>query len=238
MLEIFETTHTLAGNMLLATLAKADAELLKPSLEYVDLKLGEELYQAHQPIEYAYFPLSGVCSVIAENAEGVRIETGLIGREGFVGIPIVLFAQKAPSRIAVQTEGRTLRVSSAKLLGVIHQSPSIHKLLLRFAHIFSVQVTQTAISNGHNTINERLARWFLMCQDRADVPEFPMTHEFISKMIAVRRAGITDALTYLEGKKAVRSLRNRVVIIDRSILEGIAGGAYGVAEKEYERLIG
>jgi CRP-like cAMP-binding protein len=233
---MLEITNILTGNMLLATLAKADAELLKPRLECIDLKLGEELYSAHQRIEYAYFPLSGICSIIAENAEGVRIETGLIGREGFVGIAVVLFAEKAPSTVTVQAEGRALRISSAKLLSAVRKIPSLHKRLLQFAHVFSVQVTQTAISNGHNTIQQRLARWLLMCQDRAD-SEIPLTHQFISKMINVRRAGITDALAYLEGKQAIRALRNRVIILDRSTLVEIAGGSYSVPEKEYARLI-
>jgi CRP-like cAMP-binding protein len=234
---MLDDTKALAGNMLLATFSKPDAELLRPSLEYFDMKLADELYKAHQPIEYAYFPFSGICSVIAENAEGVRIESGLIGREGFVGIAIVLFAEKAPSTVTVQAEGRALRISSAKLLSAIQKSPSLHKRLLQFAHVFSVQVTQTAISNGHNTIQQRLARWFLMCQDRVDGAEFPMTHEFLSKMINVRRAGVTDALADLEGKKAVRALRNRVIILDRPMLEEIAGGSYSVPEKEYARLI-
>jgi CRP-like cAMP-binding protein len=186
-----DDNKSLAQNMLLAGLSKSDAELLRPSLENFDLKLGEELYSANQRIEYAYFPLSGICSVIAENAEGVRIETGLIGREGFVGIPIVLFAEKAPSRVMVQAEGRALRISSAKLIDAINKSPSLHKLLLQYAHVFYVQVTQTAISNGHDTIQQRVARWFLMCQDRAEAPEFPMTHQFLSKMINVRALALS-----------------------------------------------
>ena len=92
------TQESFTQNNLLAALAKPDFELLKSKLEWADLAIGDVLYEAHKPVEYAYFPISGICSVIAQNAEGVQIETGLIGREGFVGIPIVLFADSAPSK--------------------------------------------------------------------------------------------------------------------------------------------
>ena len=225
------------GNSLLHVLAKADAGLLLPKFESVDLKLGEKLYKAHETIEYAYFPLSGICSIIAENEEGVRIETGLIGREGFIGIPIVLFVESAASEVVVQAEGSALRISRPKLLHAIQKSPSLNKLLLHFAHVFSVQVSQTAVANGHNTINERLARWLLMCQDRAESREFPMTHQFLSVMLAVRRAGITEAINDLEGRKAIRAARGHIIILNRAILEQIAGAAYGTPEEEYNRVI-
>ena len=233
-----DDSKTFIENNLLATLAKSDFELLKPKLDWVDLTIGDVLYEAYKPIEYAYFPTSGICSVIAQNAEEVRIETGLIGKEGFVGIPLVLFAESAPSRVLVQASGRALRIGRAKLIKVIQESPSLHKVLLRFTHTFSVQVSQTAVANGHNTINERLSRWLLMCQDRADSHEFPITHKFLATMLAVRRAGITDALSYLEGRKCIRAKRGQIVITDRNCLMEIAGAAYGVPEQEYQRLIG
>jgi CRP-like cAMP-binding protein len=225
------------GNSLLHVLAKADAEILLSKFEPVDLKIGEKLYKAREPIKYAYFPLSGICSIIAENEENVRIETGLIGREGFIGIPIVLFVERAASEVVVQAEGRALRISRRELLLAVQKSPALNKLLLNFAHVFSVQVAQTAVANGHNTIHERLARWLLMCQDRAESHEFPMTHQFLSAMLAVRRAGITEALIDLEGKKAIRATRGHIIILNRAILEQIAGAAYGTPEAEYKRVI-
>jgi CRP-like cAMP-binding protein len=224
------------GNSLLHVLARADAELLLPKFECVDLKIGEKLYKAHEPVEYAHFPLSGICSVIANN-EGGKIETGIIGREGFVGIPIVLFVEVAASEVVVQAEGRALRISRLKLVNAIQKSPPLNKLLLHFAHVFSVQVAQTALANGHNSISERLARWLLMCQDRVESREFPMTHQFLSVMLAVRRAGITEALNDLEGKKVIRATRGHIIILNRTILKQIAGAAYGTPEEEYKRVM-
>ena len=225
------------GNSLLHVLAMADAELLLPKFESVELKIGEKLYKAHEPIEHAYFPLCGICSVIAENEEGVRIETGLIGREGFVGTPIILFVESAASEVIVQAGGNALRISRLMLLNAVQKSPPLNRLLLRFAHVFSVQVAQTAVANAHNTINERLARWLLMCLDRGESREFPMTHQFLSAKLAVRRAGITDALNDLEGRQAIRATRGHILILNRTILEQIAGAAYGTPEAEYKRVI-
>ena len=231
------TTEPFGTNGLLAKLPKVDFELLKPKLERKDLVMEEVLQEPNKPAEYAYFPTSGICSVIAGNVEGIQAETGLIGREGFVGLPIVLFADQAPSKVIVQAVGRALRISRSKLRKAISERPSLHAPLLRFAHTFNVQVSQTAVANGHYTINQRLARWLLMCQDRADSHEFPMTHQFLSVMLTVRRAGITDALTALEGLKCIRALRGRILITDRKCLEQIAGAAYGIPEGEYQRLL-
>jgi CRP-like cAMP-binding protein len=229
--------ESFSTNILLGALSKSDFDLLSSKLELKDLVMGEVLQEPNKQVEYAYFPTSGICSVIAENVEGVQAETGLIGREGFVGVPIVLFADSSPSQVIVQAEGRALRLSRTKLLSAISKSPSLQAALLRFAHTFNVQVSQTAVANGHYTINQRLARWLLMCQDRADSNEFPMTHKFLSVMLAVRRAGITDALNFLEGKKAIRAMRGRIVVLNRTVLEGVAGAAYGIPEREYRRLI-
>lgn len=234
---MLDKPDTFAGNALLRALAEADKELLRPKFECIDLKLGEKLYKAHEPVEYAHFPISGICSVIAENEEGGRIETGVIGREGFIGIPIVLFVESTASEVVVQAEGSALRISRLKLLNAIQKSPTLNKLLLHFAHVFSVQVAQTALANGHNTISERLARWLLMCHDRAESREFPMTHRFLSVMLAVRRAGITEALNDLEGKKAIRATRGHIIILNRTILAQIAGAAYGTPEEEYKRVM-
>jgi CRP-like cAMP-binding protein len=230
-------SELLTQNTLLATLPKPDLAMLGPKLEWADLAIGEVLYEAHKPVENAYFPTSGIYSVIAQNEEGIQIETGLIGKEGFIGVPIVLFAESTPSQVVVQASGRAFRISRTKMLKATQESPSLQKVLLQFAHTFSVQIAQTAVANGHYTINQRLARWLLMCQDRADSPEFPMTHKFLALMLSVRRAGITEALSFLEGKKAIRAMRSRIIVLNRSILEEIAGAAYGVPEKEYKRLI-
>jgi CRP-like cAMP-binding protein len=211
---------------------------LAPKLQWTDFKVRDALYGPNQQIEYAYFPTAGICSVIAENAAGVRSETGVVGNEGFVGIAIVLSAGSAPSHVVVQMEGRSVRIKKNDLKRAMTTRPALQAVLLRFVHVFNVQIAQTALTNSHNTIAQRLARWMLMCQDRADAPEFPMTHEFLAIMLAVRRSGVTEAVNDLEGRDLIRATRGRITILDRTGLVAIAGGAYGVPEKEYQRLFG
>ncbi|HUQ36790.1 MAG TPA: Crp/Fnr family transcriptional regulator [Aestuariivirga sp.] len=224
-------------NRLLALLPKADFEVLAPGLELLDLPARKILHEPNESVEFAYFPTAGICSVIAENAEGVRSETGVIGKEGFIGIPIVLFAGSTPAQVVVQVEGRGLRMAKEDLQAAMIKSPALLSMLLRFTHIFSVQTSQTAVANSHYTINQRLARWLLMCQDRTNSHGFTMTHEFIAVMLAVRRSGVTEALNEMEGLGIVRTTRAHISIVKRRLLEEIAGGAYGVPEQEYRRLI-
>jgi CRP-like cAMP-binding protein len=150
---------------------------------------------------------------------------------------MVLFAGSAPSHVIVQAEGRALRITKNDFRKAMTGSPILLATLLRFIHVFMVQISQSAIANGHNTIAERLARWMLMYQDRAAAPEFTITHEFLAVMLAVRRSGVTEALNDLEGRNLIRAKRGRITVLDREGLMAIAGGAYGVPEKEYKRLL-
>ncbi len=116
--------------------------------------------------------------------------------------------------------------------------PVFSNLLARYIQAFGSQISFTALSNAVHSIDERLARWLLMCHDRVDGDEIALTHEFISLMLAVRRPSVTTALHVLEGYKLIRSERGRITIRDRQALETFAGDAYGKPEQEYSRLIG
>jgi CRP-like cAMP-binding protein len=144
---------------------------------------------------------------------------------------------RSPYTILIQAEGRALRISRKNFSEAIKQCPALNSQLLLFIHVFTLQTAHTSLANAHYKIEERLARWLLMCQDRADSNEFVMTHEFLSLMLAVRRSGITDALHELEGKRIIRSTRGRVHILNRARMEKAASGSYGIPESEYERLI-
>ena len=119
----------------------------------------------------------------------------------------------------------------------IESSRTLHALLLRFVQVFNTQVAATAMSNGDSVIGQRLARWLLMCHDRIDGDELPLTHEFLSIMLAVRRAGVTEALHLLEGAGIIKARRALISILDRERLDEMAGDSYGQPEAEYERLI-
>ncbi|WP_228445664.1 Crp/Fnr family transcriptional regulator [Terricaulis silvestris] len=145
---------------------------------------------------------------------------------------------RSPNDAFVQLAGRAVRITSDDLREVLSQSTAFRQLAQRFVQVFMAQVAQTALANGRAKIEERLARWLLMAQDRLDDSNLTLTHEFIALMLGVRRPGVTDALNDLEGKGLIRSSRGALRIIDRHGLEATAGGIYGVPEAEYKRLIG
>ncbi len=232
-----DTQRAAIANNLLAGLSESDFLLLKPALEWVDLNLGEILHQPREKLEFAYFPTAGICSIIAESAAATKAEAGIVGREGYIGWAIPLHAGSSPFQSVVQMQGRGLRIAASALQEAVRKSPSLSATLLKFIQVVMVQIAQTALVNSHNTIPQRLARWLVMYRDRMDGPEFAITHEFLSNMLGVRRAGVSEALSKLEMKKTIRTTRGRIAILDHSALEKLIGGSYGVAENEYRRLL-
>ncbi len=224
-------------NRLLKSLSAADRALLEGELERVELKLRETLETANTPISHAYFPESGIISIVAKSRDD-HIETGVIGREGMTGAAVVMGNHRSPNDAIVQVAGSAHRIEADQLRSAMDASASLRQTLQRFTHVFMVQVSQTALASGRGKIAERLARWLLMVHDRSDDDEIRLTHEFIAVMLGVRRPGVTDALNEMEGGGLIRTTRATIQIADRRGLLRIAGAAYGVPEAEYERLLG
>ena len=189
-------------------------------------------------IDDVYFIASGFASVVAIQAKQVRAEVGLIGREGMTGLPIVLGDHLSPQSTFIQAAGSAQRIDAIVLRKAINSSPSLHAALLKFVQAFMVQTTHTAVANACAKLDQRLARWILMADDRVDGNSLPLTHEFLSLMLGVRRAGVTEALHALESKGLIRSSRGAIVVRNRKGIERSAGGTYGVPEKELRRLMG
>ena len=126
----------------------------------------------------------------------------------------------------------------AKLTEALEASESLRHLMLRHVHVFQTQMSFTALANARYKVDERLARWLLMSHDRIGDPDMPLTHEFLSLMLGVRRPGVTSALNRFEKNGFIRARRGGVTVLDRPALEDLANGCYGAAEAEYERLFG
>ncbi len=223
-------------NRLLAALAPDDLALIAPMLERIPLVPGSILVEPGLPIRHVLFPESGAVSVMADAVEG-RIEIGLIGREGFVGIPVLLGTDRVPNVFVVQANGEALRMSPQDLRTAIAERPSLSRCLRLYTQFMIVQTAQTAYVNATFGIEARLARWLLMMQDRAGSDELFFTHEFLSAMLGVRRPGVTVATHVLEGTGAIRATRGRIEVRDREKLLELAGDSYVVVEREYERLL-
>ena len=228
---------TLYSNRLLNRLSPGDLGLFEPRLERVELASHDLLEHANQPIEHAFFPESGLASVVAIGNGDRRVEVGMIGSEGVTALMVVLGDDRSPHETMVQVPGAAMRLSAPDLRGAMEASPTLRNLLLRYSQAFLIQTSHTALANGRATLEERLARWLLMSHDRIEGDELPLIHEFLALMLGVRRAGVTVALHILEGQALIRSSRGKIIVLDRKGLEEAASGLYGVPEREYERLM-
>ncbi len=230
--------RTIFQNRLLALMSADDRALLLDHLEPVELPLHTRLAEADKPIPYVYFLEDGIASFIAETPRGLRIEAGMIGREGFSVPAMALDTDRIPHSSQMQVPGHGHRMSYAAFGEAFGRSTSLLKLMLRFAQVMLVQTSYTALSNAVYEIEQRLARWLLMTHDRSDSDDLLITHDYVSIMLGVRRPSVTQALHVLEGHKLIQSERGCVTIRNRVALEEMAGEAYGKPEAEYRRLIG
>ena len=225
-------------NRLLRSLPAEEQRVLLPQLRRVVLRKGEVVVPANTPLTEAWFPEGGLASVIAGSGQGRLQEVGLFGREGMGSPAVVLGAMQTPHHTVMQASGTWLRIEADALHAALRQMPGLNGLLHRYMHVFMVGLANTALSNGRQTIEERLARWLLMAHDRLDGDDLPLTHEFLSMMLGVRRSGVTTEIHILEGLHLIKANRARIHIQDREGLQKLAGDCYGMPEAEYERLIG
>ncbi len=224
------------SNRLLAALAPRDFDSLGAHLEPVPLPHKQTLSNPGAPIEHVYFLEVGMVSLV-QPLPGGMIEVGMIGNEGFVGVPVLLGADTSPLEAMVQIPGSALRMQAGAFREETARSAALLGVLLRYAEALQVQVSFSAACNGRHPLPERLARWLLVARDRAPSDELPLGHEFLSMMLGVRRAGVTVALGGLKAAGLVRNSNGRVTIIDRPGLEAAACGCYRAVRNEYETLL-
>ncbi|NHT78575.1 Crp/Fnr family transcriptional regulator [Rhizobiaceae bacterium CRRU44] len=230
-------SQDLVQNLLLRAASPDAYALIAPHMRSVHLPLKLTLVEPDEPTDVVCFLDSGLASVVAVTDEKDMVEVGHIGFEGATGLHTALHSGQSPTRTFIQGEGAGYLVPTSIVRCTLDTQPDFETLVLRYLHSFNIQVSYTALANARFSIYERLSRWLLMCQDRLG-QDLGLTHQFLSIMLGVRRSGITNQLHLLEGIGAIRSTRGNIRILDRAKLEEIAGGSYGVAEGEYERLIG
>ena len=222
-------TSAFSRNDLLSMLPPAELGQLRPLLTRVQLVNGQILYEAGERIEQVFFIEQGFISMVADAAgNSPGTEVGLIGREGMVGLPVLLGSQAVSfNRAMVQMPGTAHRLAAQALRDSADALPVLWRLLLQALEVSMAQVAQTAACSSQHSLAHRLARWLLMAHDRVDGDEVAMTQEFLSIMLAVRRSGVTVALQKLLETGAVRVRRGRVIVCDRAALENAACGCYG-----------
>jgi CRP-like cAMP-binding protein len=225
-------------NRLLAALPPDSLARLRPQLTPVELEFRAVLHRPEESIDTIYFPERGWCSMLAPLEDGDSAEVGLIGYEGLIGLPIILGEPFDDVEALVQCPGYGWSMKAAALRAAMDEDPALRTLLLRYALLHLTQVARTAACNGRHYIEQRLARWLLMAHDRSDGDEYPMTHEFLSMMLGVRRAGITTAAGVLQKAGFISYRAGWITIADRPGLESVACECYGIGRRASERLLG
>lgn len=228
------TNQPRPANKILANLPDDEFEQIRPKLSAVSFPIGKILYMPEQKIEHAYFVDRGVVSLLAALEDGSTVEAGLIGPEGVAGISVVLGANSTPNQALTQSDVEALRISAADLVTEFRKSGQLRDSLLRFVHTMFTQVTQTAACNRLHTLDQRLARWLLMTQDRVISDQFTLTQEFLSRMLGVRRAGVTVAANDLRHSGLIDYHRGDIVIVDRAGLEKVSCECYRIVKHEYD----
>ena len=225
-------------NRLFSLMSAEDFARFAPQLDCVKLPKGHVVVEPGRPFSQVYFVESGVGSIVAQSPEGQQVEAGLFGMDGFTPVEAALGSDRSLNRVVIQIADDAWRCPLPAFREAIEASSSLRGLLLRYVQALHVQTTYTALSNAMHSVEERLARWILMCDDRIDTSEMALTHEFISIMLGVRRPSVTTTLHVLEGNGFIRSERGSITVVNRKALEEFAVDAYGAPEAEYARLIG
>lgn len=230
--------HATVRNRILAALPAEEFKLIAGKLHRVELALGQSLHRAGEPIEQVFFVDSGFISALTMLSDGAPLEIGLIGAEGVAGVSVLLGATNSYSETMCQTAGGAYRITTAELKEVVAQAPHLRDLLLRYTHVFHVQVAQTAACNAHHELGQRLARWLLAAHDRSGVAELSLTQDLIAVMLGVRRSTVSIAAGTLQKAGVIRYHHGRITILDRVGLENAACECYEAVASEYRSLFG
>ena len=233
-----ELLHATTLNTLLRALSAEDFGRLRPFLSPVDLPVRRQLEIRNRRIDHVYFLERGLASMVVNAGATHSIEVGIVGSEGMTGLPVLLETDRALHETFMQSAGAGWRIASSDLRSAIADSTTLRAVLLRYAYTMVSQMAFTALANGRYKIEERLARWLLMADDRTQGSTIMLTHEFLAVMLGARRPGITNALGEFEKHGVITTRRGAIDIKDRGALEEAANGSYGGPEAEYRRLFG
>lgn len=225
-------------NLLLCALPESHRTHLLTLLQPVTFLAGQVLYEPGERIRYCYFPTNCVISLLYSMEDGSTAEMGLVGNEGVFGVAAFLGGQSACSRALVPVAGNAFRLPAQQLQDEFAHPGPLQGLLLRYTLALLTQISQTAVCNRLHTIEQRLCRWLLLCQDRKNDAELHMTQELIANMLGGRRESVTVAAGHLQEAGLIHYCRGRIRILSRAGLEASACECYHIVEAEFDRLLG
>lgn len=204
---------------------------MQGSLEQVDLEFGQLLHERGAELRHVYFPNDSLISLLAMVEDGDALEVGLVGRNDMFGVALALGYPSSPVRALVQVAGSAMRMSARRFIAELERNPRLQRLVDRCAFVAMATAMQIAACNKAHVLEARLARWLLMVRDRLGRGEFPLTQQFLARMLGVRRAGVAEAASALQQRGLIRYSRGKVGILKPARLRAVACSCYGVIRK-------
>lgn len=217
-------------NVILLSLPDKEYNLFRSHLEPTQLPQYEILEEPGERIDYTYFLNEGMTSLVALSHDGRSVEVGIVGKEGMVGMSLIAGLRRGTFRAIMQMAGSGMRLRADVFQDILPSAPALRSELSRFALMHGMQVAQLAACNRLHEVEQRLARWLLMCQDRFDSQLLPLTHEFLAQMLGTGRPSVSLAAGSLEHSGLIENLRGTVKIINRKSLENVACECYAVIQ--------
>jgi CRP-like cAMP-binding protein len=221
-------------NRILNALSTEEYGRLAPHLEFIDTHHGQLLYQTNQTIDYVYFPNKMMISLVSQMTDGGSVEVGVVGFEGMAGLPCVLGVDESPHETMVQIQDGAARLPARLLREEFRRGGVLQDVLLRYTQSLLLMTAQVAACNRAHSVEERLARWLLMSHDRCLCENLPLTHEFLSMMLGVRRAGVTTSALALQAEGLIHYARGHIKITNREGLEDYACECYALMKAEFD----
>ncbi|BAQ64628.1 Crp/Fnr family transcriptional regulator [Geminocystis sp. NIES-3709] len=224
-------------NQILASISQDEYKILFFNLENVSLTSGQVIYKLHQEIEYVYFPLHSMISLVSILSDKSTTEIGLIGNEGFVGLPVFLGGNHATSDTIVQIPDSAMKLDAKIFLTESHRSGELQRILLLYTQARLTQISQNAVCKCHHSIDKQFACWLLFAHDSVNQDELPLTQQFIAQMLGVRRSSVTEVAQKFQKAGIIRYTRGHITILERIILESTACECYKFVKSEFHRLL-
>ena len=231
------SAHSPTQNLILAALPPEDYQRLLPQLELVEIALGRSLYESGGQLQYVFFPIEGIVSLLYVTRGGISAELAVVGCEGMIGISLFMGGESTPNRAVVQSACKAYRLPAHVLKARFAEGGALQLILLKYTQALITQISQTAVCNLHHSVDQQLCRWLLLSLDRLPENKLQMTQELIANMLGVRRQGVTESAGKLEREGLIRYSRGLITVLDRAGLERRACECYAVVKTETERLL-
>jgi len=225
------------SNFLLAGLPPEEQSKVAVHLKLVQLKSGMMLQEDGAEIEYVYFPVSGLVSVLIAADDGNMVETALVGREGVVNSFVGMGLKRGFNRTVMQVSGAALQIEAAPFKAILQTNPQVRARVDRYHAFLLVQAQQAAVCNLLHPLEARLCRWLAQVHDRVEKNNFDLTQEFVAQMLGVSRPTVNLALSQLKTAKLISTHRGGIEVLDHEGLEASGCTCYGLLKKKMSEMV-